>query len=404
VLPDTQIAADTTDLRTFDVPLKLVAAQDIGGRDQDLLDSVIVDDRESSDHVIRAITCALDEKQGQQVLTDQGTPYMAQATEAAIEQLGAEHAPQKEADPLGKATIERAFGSVKDIAAPLFSLTSKIAQKIPSLRDPRLAKAAATLLLTALLKAYQAGARAARRADDQRASISVEQLDELAKKSRDDARAENRSARLLVQHIHRDYDIKRPLPLFLKQMRRFPLAVLKNAERAFAGQVHRDDIKDRASYFAAIARRCNEEHRRRLEIERTAQQEDRRLRREIQNARAARAARLADPAAWLSDALYMLAAQWIPQSGALLFAGAGLGKRSLLDALDRLVEMNGHFDAQDIAQGVFANFETTDPCGIGIQGLQAVRAVFETAVGEKRKKQSYCRPSFAAAILRNNGP
>lgn len=404
VLPDTQIAADTTDLQAFGVPLKLVAAQDIGGRDQDLFDSVIVDDRESSDHVIRAITCALDEKEGQQVLTDQGTPYMAQATETAIERLGAEHAPQKEADPLGKATIERAFGTAKHIAAPIFDLTSKIAQKLPSLRDPRLAKAAATLLLTALLKAYQAGARAARRADDQRSSISAELLDELAKKSRDNARADYRSARLLLEHIHRDYDIKRPLPLFLKQMRRFPLPVLKQTERAFAGQVHRDDIKDRASYFAAIARRCNEEHRRKLEIARRAREEDRRLRREIQNVHAARNARLADPAAWLSEALCMLAAQWIPQSGALLLAGAGLGKRSLLDALDRLVEMNGHFDAQDIAQGVFANFETADPCGIGSQGLQAVRSLFETALGEKLKKQSYCRPSFAAAILRNNGP
>ena len=32
VLPQTQIGADTTDLNAFGVPLKLVAAQDIGGR------------------------------------------------------------------------------------------------------------------------------------------------------------------------------------------------------------------------------------------------------------------------------------------------------------------------------------------------------------------------------------
>ena len=79
VLPDTQIAADTTDLQAFGVPLKLVAAQDIGGRDQDLFDSIIIDDRESADHVVQVITETLGDKEGQQVLTDQGTPYLAKA-------------------------------------------------------------------------------------------------------------------------------------------------------------------------------------------------------------------------------------------------------------------------------------------------------------------------------------
>ena len=53
-LPDTQVATDTTDLEAFGVSLKLVAAQDVGGRDQDLFDSIIVDNRESADHVVRA--------------------------------------------------------------------------------------------------------------------------------------------------------------------------------------------------------------------------------------------------------------------------------------------------------------------------------------------------------------
>jgi hypothetical protein len=170
VLPDTQIAADTTDLQAFGVPLKLVAAQDVGGRDQDLFDSVIIDDRESADHVVRVVTEAIGDKEGQQMITDQGTPYMADATRAAIEALGAEHAPQKEGDPLGKATIERAFETVKQIAGPILQLTAGIADKIPKLNNTALAKAAATLLLTALLRAYQAGARAARRAEKDRTS------------------------------------------------------------------------------------------------------------------------------------------------------------------------------------------------------------------------------------------
>ena len=271
-LPDTQIAADTTDLKAFDIPLKLVAAQDIGGRDQDLLDSIVIDDKESADHVIRAITEALDGKPGQQVLTDQGTPYMAEATRMALEELGAQHAPQKEGHPQGKATVERAFGTVKSIAGPILNLTSKIAQVVPGLRDVNLAKAATTLLLTALLKAYQAGARATQKSYTERAGVPAEEIVELAKQSRQNAISEDRSIRLLLANIHSDYDIKKPSGDFIRQMRRFGLPVLKEAEKRFATQVHRDDIRDRASYFAAIARRVSEEHRYRKKIETAAKE------------------------------------------------------------------------------------------------------------------------------------
>src|SRR5512138_1486800 len=74
VIPDTQIGADTTDLTAFGVPLKLVAAQDIGGRDESLFDAVVVDDHESAQHVIDVITAAIAGREGMQVITDQGTP------------------------------------------------------------------------------------------------------------------------------------------------------------------------------------------------------------------------------------------------------------------------------------------------------------------------------------------
>lgn len=404
LLPDTQIAADTTDLQAFGVPLKLVAAQDVGGRDQDLFDSVIVDNRESADHVVRAITEALNGKEGQQVLTDQGTPYMAEVTKDAIEALGAEHAPQKEGDPIGKATIERAFGTVKQIAAPILELTSNIAAKIPKLNNSEIAKAAATLLLTALLKAYNAGARAARRADDQRASVSREELQDFAEKSRENARAENRSVRLLLTHIHRDYDIKRPLSVFIKQMRRFPLPVLKETERAFAGQVHRDDIRDRASYFAAIARRQNEIFFTKLELERRTREKDQRREIDLKNAENNQAAWQANPAAWLRDALTALATQWIPERNSLLFGGAGIGRKWLNDAIANLAQVHGFDAASDIANGVFMKFATDDPRHIASQGIDALRALFETALKDNVKKQTDCKLSFPSAILRNNGP
>jgi hypothetical protein len=49
VLPDTHVAADTTDIQVLGVKLKLMATQDIGGRDVDLLDGVLADQTESAD-------------------------------------------------------------------------------------------------------------------------------------------------------------------------------------------------------------------------------------------------------------------------------------------------------------------------------------------------------------------
>jgi hypothetical protein len=404
VLPDTQIAADTTDLNAFGVPLKLVAAQDVGGRDQSLFDSVIIDNRESADHVVRAVTEALGDKEGQQVLTDQGTPYMADATRNAIEALGAEHAPQKEGDPLGKATIERAFETVKQIAGPILQLTSDIADKIPKLNNTALAKAAATLMLTALLRAYQAGARAALRAEKERASVSADELETLAEKSREKARAEHRSVRLFLAHLHRDYDIKRPLSVFIRQMRRFPLPVLKEAERAFAGQVHRDDIRDRASYFAAIARRCNERYRLKLESERREREQNQQREHHLENAEAILAMRQANPADWLRDALNVLSAQWLPESNTLLFGGAGLGRRHLVDAITCLIGNHGPQVATDIANGVFLKFKINDPRNIGPKGVEAIRGLLDAALADQQKNQTDCKLNFASAILRNNGP
>lgn len=403
-LPDTQIAADTTDLRAFQIPLKLVAAQDIGGRDQDLLDSVIVDYHESADLVVEAITKAVGDRRGQQVLTDQGTPYMATATRDALDELGAEHAPQKEGDPQGKATVERAFGTVKQIAGPLLDLTNRVAKAVPALRKPDVAKAVATLVLTALLKAYQAGARAARRADEQRAGICADELADLAEHSREKARAETRSVRLLLTAIHCDYHIDRPIAAFIRTMRRFPLPVLKEAERAFSLQVHRDDIRDRAAYFAAIARRCNDAHQQKLAGQRRQKEENERRDCDRREVDAMYSAWQVDPATWLNDALGALAQQWIPDRGQLLAGGAGIGRIWLINSIDRLVELNGQVAAADIARGVLSRFESADTEHIGPDGLQTIAELLENHLPANAATQTDCKDNFGSTILRNNGP
>ena len=208
-LPDVQFGSDTTDLRAFAVRLKLIGVQDIGGRARDLLDSVIIDDHENAKLVEKVMTETLHDLPGAQMLTDQGTPYMAESTKDALALLEIEHAPQKEGDPQGKSTVERAFGSIKTFAGPLLELTNRIAVAVPQLAEPALAKAATTVLVTALLRAYQAGGRAARRASQQLGQLSEEQLVAAAAKAREAARALDRSARLFLAHVHQNL---RPRP------------------------------------------------------------------------------------------------------------------------------------------------------------------------------------------------
>lgn len=405
-VPETQQALDTTALSAFGVPLKLIASQDVGGRDSSLFDAILVDDHESAELVVRVLTEALTGREGMQAITDQGTPYMAERTREALDELEAEHAPQREADPLGKATIERAFRTVKDIARPLLALTEKVADAVPALRNAELAKATATLVVTALLRAYQAGARAARRADEQRAGADPETLARVAEENREQARADERSARLLLAHLHQTYHIARPLQDFIRGFRRYPLPVLREAERAFADQVHRDDIRDRASYFGKIVRRCSEAYRNRRARER-----------EAHAARAARAdeerrfaeqreAWLADPVGWLRQALDTIAAQWLPERGELLCGGVGAGTAWLRGALARLVEVHGPVAGVDIAGAAIASFASASRSRLGDDGVRAVvsKATQHAAQLATAPPTVDVAAELTAAILRDTGP
>jgi len=405
VLPGTQLAADTTDLSTFGCPLKLIATQDIGGRDQDLLQSVIIDDHESAELVVQAFSEAIDGHEGFQAIVDQGTPYMAQATKQALEDLGAEHAPQVEGTPTDKATIERAFETAKSIAAPLCALSDRLARKLPALKNTRLAIALATLLVTALLKAYQAGARAQQRAHVQRQGLERDELLDVAREHRERSRAEDRSRRLLLEFIHDAYDLGRPRTRFVRSLRRFPLVVLQRAERAFRGQVHRDDIRNRAAYFCAIVRNLHEDYCAERARQR-AHQEQRRRQQARQDEHAAQLqARDESPAAWLREALEALAAQWQPRSRTLLYGGIGIGRHWLIDAVALLCDRHGPAAARDIANGVFWSFAAHCVDRIGQDGISAIRAVLVEHLPPcpQDADQARCAQDFAAAILPHTG-
>ena len=406
-LPDTQTAADTTDLRAFGQLLKLIAAQDIGGRDIDLLDTVIVEDHESAELVVQVLTAALGSAEGQQVLTDQGTPYMAELTRAFLEEQGADHAPQREGDPPGKATIERAFGTVKSIARPLLAITDRLADAIEALRNVDLAKALTTVLLTALLRAYQAGARAAHRAAAQRGGLDEQALMRAAQQSRQEARAEDRSARMLLKHIHQVYSIGGSVNAFIRAFRRFPLAVLHRAERAFAAQAHRDDIRDRQSYFAAIVRRFHDDYRTEQALQQRQQQAMEELHRHAQQHAAQLQHWAEHPREHLESALSALATQWHPSTSSLLFGGAGLGSAWLNDALAQLVGLHGALAARDIATGTFDAFGRQHGDRLGPAGIAAIKTLLHESLNRLAPTASAkddCAPGCATDILRKTGP
>jgi transposase InsO family protein len=406
VLPDTQLAADTTELSAFGVSLKLVAAQDVGGRDHDLLDSIIIDDRESSELVVSVLTQALTGKQGAQVIVDQGTPYMAAATVRALDDLEAEHAPQREGDPQAKSTIERAFETVKVIAGPLLRLTDRLASSIPALHDASLARATARLVVTSTLRAYQAGARAATRAVEARGSLDSEELARRAAEHREQARATDRSARLLLGHIHDIYRLPGASKTFVNSLRRYPLEVLEQAEKAFRAQVHRDDIRDRCSYFAALVRTFHTDYQReqaRLERER---EQARALEASRQQDEARRRARRASPIDFLRQAIEAIAAAWLPEKRLLLFGGRGVGIAWLERAISWLIEDHDAFAARDLVMGVFADFSLAAAERLGSDGITAVRDIVVAKLDLLAPNSQFgsCRSTNASTILGEEGP
>ena len=404
-LPGLQIGSDTTDIKAFGVSLKLVGAQDIGGRDASLFESVVIDTREASEHVERVMTDAIAGREGVQAITDQGTPYMAEATRSALDALAAEHAPQKEGDPCGKATVERGFRSLKDLCAPLLALSNALAEKVPSLHDSNLARAWTELVVGVVLRAYQAGARAKERALRIGGAMTDAELLRVAEKARVAARATERSARLLLAHVHDIYQLRSSAVGFVNAFRRYPLDVLRDAEARLRAQLTRgNDIRDTDRYFAALVRSAYAEHRaaclERDAITRDAERRDR----ERTTTDARDRAWLDDPATWLRDALDVLAAQWLPDVRDLLFDGEGLGLGWTRAALAHLFVLHGDA-AADLARGVEHDFRFAWRDRLGDDGLEAVLRVLhrERARYPDTPDDSDIAAHAAATIMRSVG-
>lgn len=382
VLPGTMKAADTTSLTVLGVDLKLIAVQDVGGRDVSLLDGVLVGPTETSEMVAKLMTECLEGKAGAQMLTDQGTPYMAKHTAETLALLEVEHAPQREGEPTGKATLERAFRSIKDAGQHLFALTNHLSTAHSELREPCLAAGLTHLIVDALLRAYQHGARMTRAAIEQRGDVDPEDLERAASRARQQAQAHDRSARLLLSEIHDQYDIGRDKKRFVDGLRRYPLPVLQQAEKDFSKHVHRDDIRDRASYFAAIVRRCHDDYRLQRARRQQEAREDHQREEHDRAVEQQQREHANSPAKMIRDALDLIALQWDSATRQLLFDGAGPGNGMLGKAFGELSNRLGTTAAKDVVRGVFHDFAIGNNRALGTAATRAIGIILDKVAGE----------------------
>lgn len=316
--PDTQLGGDTTDLCVLGVDLKLVGVQDIGDRERCLYDAFAIDVRESAELITGVVADAVAGREGLQFITDQGTPYLAEAAQQAYDAIGVEHAPQREGTPTEKATVERGFCTVKTALAPIFGVLNRIAAAAPVLRQPVLARHAATLLVATFLRVYAAGRR---HLGHPLEGQDPDVLRAIVEEQRERARAEDRSVRLFLEAVHAEYAMPGSSEAFVRTFRRYPLEDLRDAERRFRAHACRCKVQVCDRYFAAVVRDVHEAGARR----RSTDRRQRRCEGQAHRAQTDAAQRVADldahPERRLHEGLDLLAETWLAGTGGFVYDG-----------------------------------------------------------------------------------
>jgi hypothetical protein len=388
--PDTQLGGDTTDLRVLGVDLKLVGVQDIGDRERSLYDAFAVDVRESNALIASAVSDAVAGREGMQLVTDQGTPYLAEAAQQAYDAIGVEHAPQREGAPTEKATVERGFGTIKTALAPIFDVLNRIAAAVPVLRQPVLARHVATLLVATFLRVYAAGRRHLGHPLD---GQDPDMLRAIVEDQRERARAETRSVRLFLEGVHAEYTMPGSREAFVRTFRRFPLDDLRDAERRFRIHACRCKVRVCDRYFAAVVRDVHEAGVARRSAERRRRCSEGRARR----ARADVAQRVAEldahPERRLHEALDVLAQTWLPDTRSFVFDGQLA--RSWLRRAIAVIHAREPVAAVDCIELLVRSWEASRP-GTPAALCEAVRGVLRAVITEVRL---VVEPQSPAAVV-----
>lgn len=393
--PGVQAMADTTDWALFGVSLKVLAVQDPGARGVRVWDAHAVETSEDAEKVIAVVQDALADRPGTQLVTDQGTPYMAEATAQALQDLELEHAPQKEADPLGKSTLERSFRSVKDALAPLARLTARLAEAVPALRNPDFAAAAGRILVGTFLDVDRRAREGALRAAG---APHPDDFELLAEQNRARSRAETRSRRLALTRIHEAYDFPGSSAAFIRRFRRHFVADILEAERSMGTGACRCHARACDRYFAAILRRVAAENGRRRAAERRRRLQEQLTRREQDRLRDIARHREDHPDEWLLAALDRVAVQWQPDTERFVLGRSDPFRGELLRALRRLAELHP-LSARDRAEAAWTRWARTRN-ELRPAATAAVREALLRSLRETLGPNPPSTSDLAASILR----
>lgn len=332
--PGLQLMGDTTDWELFGIPLKVMAAMDPGERQRKLWESFKVDIKESSEAIIENIRGV--DHDVLQLITDQGTPYLAELADREYERMGLEHEPQKEGTPTEKAPLERSFRKVKDALAPLARISNVISGMVPSLKDSRLAISIGRLLIAIFLKIYLEGRS---HLNHPLEGKNPEVVRAIVEEQREKARAEGRSKRLLLKAIHREFFMDVSELVFVRAFRNHALEDIKEAERRLRDKACRCVAKRCDRYFGGIIRNVADQgrvKRRTLREEKIKRSEERRKEQE----RDAKRTFLEDhPPEAIQHGLDLLALLWNPEAGEVIYVGVGPGRYYLRNAFLKIKDI-----------------------------------------------------------------
>jgi len=396
--PGLQVMADTTAIEAFGVKLHLVGSQDPGNRHRQLLQSFRVVPQESSEVVIDVLSRAFADPAGTQSIVDQGTPYIAEATKKALESLEVDLCPQKEGTPTDKSPLERSWRTIKQALSPILALTDRLATAIPALKNTELARSFTELLVATFLRVYLSGRSHLPHPLEGRDPLALVQVIEEAKEK---ARAETRSKKLLLKDIHARYAMPGSADSFVRAHRRFHLEDIQEAERRLRTRACRCRTFACDRYFAGILANVADELRRRRAAERRKKELARRLEAERQSAAQRKAHHASHPDALLHEGLDMIACQWRPAEGKLLFGGSGLGLTRVRNAMAIMVENNIVFWKDDVQRGwrswLAGARHVAEPAIAEIQKLIKM-AVEQTAASQR--SPTWLPSDVAPAILR----
>lgn len=376
--------ADTTDISVLGVPLKLVAVQDPGGRDQSLWEAIQVSETETAAVVSDVAVAAAQGRAGLQLVTDQGRPYIAREAASAYEAAGLEHVPAPEGTPTAKATLERSFGTIKPLLAPLAAFTAQLAAAVPTLRHSSLARVLGQLLISAMLEAHRLGLTS--RVGATRPS-DPDLLRVLAADERNRVRHETLSRRQLLERLHDEYAMEGSRETFVRSLRHHSYDDIEEAERRFRRAVLRPrDIKRANRYFAGILRNVFDKKQPERRAEREQLKKQLRLREEERLIQEERHRREASPDGAVLTGLRLVGGAYLPERGTLLLGGMGGGRVILRRAVATIVERDGS-QAHDTLEALWKQWalKLNDHAG---RLTAAVRHLWNAVLAEATEKSA----------------